>query len=201
MPAFTSFLNLYKPGGGSSGTITPDEVVDIDRLNANFDLIDGFASSVDGWQTARGDLAERNQQFTGLAANRAAVTGMKLGDTYQETNGSKLVWKYDGTGWIITSSSLTSYNSTTVSFTGTPVMKSGVSSGTTSAGGVLSHTFPSAFPTACVGVVTMPHQSSGYSGDAHPVLVQGSVSKSGFQTFWGGVSSGSATVPYIAFGY
>lgn len=39
MPAFTSRLNLYKPGGGSSGTI-PDEVVDVDKLNDNSDKID-----------------------------------------------------------------------------------------------------------------------------------------------------------------
>jgi len=40
MPAFTTRLGLYKPGGGSSGLITPDEVVDIDKLNDNFDKID-----------------------------------------------------------------------------------------------------------------------------------------------------------------
>ena len=48
MGAFTSFLNLYKPGGGSTGNITPDEVADIDKLNLNFDAIDAFASSIDG---------------------------------------------------------------------------------------------------------------------------------------------------------
>lgn len=47
MPAYTPFLNLYKPGGGSSGTILPDEVADIDRLNANADLLDAFAASAD----------------------------------------------------------------------------------------------------------------------------------------------------------
>lgn len=39
MPGFTSRLNLYKPGGGSSGII-PDEVVDIDKINDNSDIID-----------------------------------------------------------------------------------------------------------------------------------------------------------------
>lgn len=39
MPAFTSRLNLYKPGGGSSGAI-PDEVVDVDKINDNSDKID-----------------------------------------------------------------------------------------------------------------------------------------------------------------
>lgn len=60
MPAFTPTLNLYKPGGGSTGVITPDEVADIDRLNQNFDLIDTWAAGVNqdltglkgGWQLA-----------------------------------------------------------------------------------------------------------------------------------------------------
>lgn len=47
MPAFTTHLNLYKPGGGSSGLITPDEVVDVDRLNQNMDDIDTWAEGVD----------------------------------------------------------------------------------------------------------------------------------------------------------
>ena len=40
MPAFTENLNLYLAGGGSTGTITPDEVVDIDRINQNFRVLD-----------------------------------------------------------------------------------------------------------------------------------------------------------------
>ena len=55
MPASTPFLGLYKPGGGSTGLITPDEVVDIDRLNTNSDLIDAFAKSY-------GPATERNPQ-------------------------------------------------------------------------------------------------------------------------------------------
>lgn len=97
MGALTPFLSLYKPGGGSTGTITPDEVVDIDRLNNNSDLLDTFASTSD---TRLDNQEARNQQFTGLAASIGAVTGMKLGDTYQETDAYKKLWKYDGTTWI-----------------------------------------------------------------------------------------------------
>lgn len=93
MPAFTSFLNLYKPGGGSSGLILPDEVVDIDRINANMDVIDAFAS---GW----GQPASRNHQFYGPAASLAGISGMKRGDTYQESDGNFVLWKYDGSNWI-----------------------------------------------------------------------------------------------------
>ena len=46
MGATTPNLALYKPGGGSTGTIVPDERVDIDKINGNMDLIDAFAGSV-----------------------------------------------------------------------------------------------------------------------------------------------------------
>ena len=47
MAATTPFLNLYKPGGGSTGLIVPDEVVDIDRINTNMDSIDTWAQGID----------------------------------------------------------------------------------------------------------------------------------------------------------
>lgn len=40
MGQFTPRANLYLPGGGSTGTITPDETADIDKLNDNFRRID-----------------------------------------------------------------------------------------------------------------------------------------------------------------
>ncbi len=40
MSASTTKLGLTKPGGGSTGVITPGEIVDIDVLNGNFDKID-----------------------------------------------------------------------------------------------------------------------------------------------------------------
>lgn len=40
MGAFTTRYGLYKPGGGSTGTILPDEVADIDKLTADLDQID-----------------------------------------------------------------------------------------------------------------------------------------------------------------
>lgn len=99
MPAFTSFLNLYKPGGGSTGLILPDEVADIDRLNQNADLIDAFAA---GW----GDADDRNQQRYGPAAGLVSQTGMKLGDTYQESDGKKILWRYDGSNWVTNESGM-----------------------------------------------------------------------------------------------
>lgn len=47
MGSNTPRLGLYKPGGGSTGLNGSDEVVDIDRINQNFDLIDSYASATD----------------------------------------------------------------------------------------------------------------------------------------------------------
>lgn len=97
MSATTPFLNLYKPGGGSTGLIVPDEVVDVDRFNTNFDSIDAWAQTTD---TFRLSQLTRGQQYRGLAANIGAVTSPAKGDTYQETDGSFRKWEYDGTTWI-----------------------------------------------------------------------------------------------------
>jgi hypothetical protein len=94
MAGTTPNLNLYLPGGGSTGTYTPDEVADIDPLNQNFVKLDTFAGTV-GVQTSR------NQQFYGLAAGISSVTGMKLGDEYQESDAGKALWRYDGSNWVL----------------------------------------------------------------------------------------------------
>ena len=97
MAATTPTLGLYKPGGGSSGLITPDETVDIDKLNANADLIDAEALSV---RNRIAPLEDQDRQYRGPAASLAGRSGMRLGDTYQETDAGKRLWYYDGTNWI-----------------------------------------------------------------------------------------------------
>lgn len=93
MPEYTPNLNLYKPGGGSSGLIQPDEVADIDRLNGNFDLIDAFAG---GW----GDPAATVRSYRGPASQRSTIVpNPHLGDTYQETDGEFDFHRYDGASW------------------------------------------------------------------------------------------------------
>lgn len=81
MPAFTPNLNLYKPGGGSTGLITPDEVVDVDRFNQNFDLLDAFAGSTSASLsdlTKRGRTAKlvKTNGFQSLSSTGAVVTGL-----------------------------------------------------------------------------------------------------------------------------
>lgn len=81
MPGFTTKYNLYKPGGGSTGLITPDEVVDIDKLNSNFDVIDGALGA-----------------GSGTSGGRPASP--KNGQIYVERDtGNVLVWDQTSTYW------------------------------------------------------------------------------------------------------
>ena len=41
-----------------------------------------------------------NRQFYGPAASIGSVTGMRVGDTYQESDGNKILWKFDSTNWV-----------------------------------------------------------------------------------------------------
>lgn len=102
MAEITPYLKLYKPGGGSSGHITPDERVDVDRLNTNSDLIDAEAKDQADKTAA---LESRNQQFYGPAADRASLTGVKPGDTYQESDSNKMQWEQTAGGlWRVLNS-------------------------------------------------------------------------------------------------
>jgi hypothetical protein len=99
MAGTTPNLGMYLPGGGSTGTYTPDEVADIDPLNQNFVKLDTFAGTV-------GNQTNRNQQYYGPAAAITNVTGQKLGDEYQESDGNKRLWRYDGSNWASQESGL-----------------------------------------------------------------------------------------------
>jgi len=93
MPSFTNRLDLYLPGGGSLDIGGADEVADVDKLNQNFQKIDAFADSI-------GTTATRNQSYYGPAANRTGLTGLKKGDSYQESDGDRRFWQYDGSAWV-----------------------------------------------------------------------------------------------------
>lgn len=75
----TPNLGLYKPGGGSTGVITPDEAVDIDKINDNFDKIDDFAG--------RGLTAAR---LRGIKADRELYTPPVKGIQWYETDTGKV---------------------------------------------------------------------------------------------------------------
>ena len=61
-------------------------------LAAMADTIQGALNGV------RAERSDFNQQFYGPAAARAGLTGVKPGDTYQETDAGKLTWRQNTAG-------------------------------------------------------------------------------------------------------
>ena len=72
--------------------------------NAVTPLATRFADLATSADTAIGAIDTKfsndNRQFYGPEASIGSVTGMKLGDTYQESNSNKILWKYDGANWV-----------------------------------------------------------------------------------------------------
>lgn len=93
MAETTDFLELVLPGGGSTGLITPPDRVDIDVLNDNFRKINTWAKLI-------GEREDRLFNFRGPASSIGSVAGMVRGDTYQETDGNFVFWRYDGANWV-----------------------------------------------------------------------------------------------------
>jgi hypothetical protein len=82
MGSFTNKLKLYKPGGGSTGLITPPEQVDIDKINANMDIIDAAYGAV----------------FVTSGTHPASpIDGMLIHET--DTQNS-LFWSDDASRWV-----------------------------------------------------------------------------------------------------
>ena len=142
MAATTPTLGLYKPGGGSSGLITPDETVDIDKLNANADLIDAEALSI---RTRIAPLEDQNRQYRGPAGSRVGLSGMRLGDEYQETDGDKKRWKYDGSNWLTAESGLFVVRPSSVTGTGVVLNADGSVTATNATAVSLNGVFSSRF--------------------------------------------------------
>lgn len=91
MPAFTTKLNLYLPGGGSTEEITPDEAADIDKLNQNFELLDE-------------------------AVGAAMVTSVTLPASpwdgqiaFEKDTGAMKVWDDDEDEWVVPGSSASAF--------------------------------------------------------------------------------------------
>ena len=76
------------------GIWTPD---DSTAYNPPVDLA-AMADTIQG--ALNGIRTDGNQQFYGPAAAIGTVTGMKRGDTYQESDGSFIFWRYNGANWL-----------------------------------------------------------------------------------------------------
>lgn len=77
------------------------------------------------------------------------------------------------------------------------IIKTGVASGTTNSTGVLTHTLPTPFPTACIAVIPLINQS--VQMDA--MIVEAGQSATTLQFFFPGAASVTRKMQYVAFGY
>lgn len=84
--ATTTPDNLWSPDGGDAYALTTDLAAMQDTVQ------EAFNESVHS----------RNQQYYDIAATRTTITGMKRGDTFQESDGDHILWVYDGTDWART---------------------------------------------------------------------------------------------------
>lgn len=127
MGVYTPRAGLYKPGGGSTGLIVPDEIVDIDKINTNFDLIDSMlgartlASVTSYGGTLPGDVIYARDTkylhindaggagvvipklpganfYKGTIQQRDAATYVESGDHWQVPGGDEFV--LDGSNWV-----------------------------------------------------------------------------------------------------
>ncbi len=89
MTQVTTNLALTKPGGGSTGLNMPPDRVDVDIFNDNFDKID----------SAVGNPAQQNRQFTRPASELINVSGMKRGDRFVAADTGR-EWVFNGTNWV-----------------------------------------------------------------------------------------------------
>ena len=81
-------------------TTVPDGIWTPDDSTA-YNLPVDLAAMADTVQSALNNVrTSGNQQFYGPASDIGAVTGMKRGDTYQESDGNFITWRYSGTNWI-----------------------------------------------------------------------------------------------------
>lgn len=77
------------------GIWSPD---DSTAYNPPIDLAAMADTIQDGLNNVRSERADFNQQFYGPAAARAGLTGVKPGDTYQETDAGKITWRRNTAG-------------------------------------------------------------------------------------------------------
>lgn len=94
MGVFTPNLGLYKPGGGSSGLIEPDEAADIDKLNGNSDILDSTIGTMESTLTTTQTAANNaynpttNPITNGLIANVQSAGGSTVSAALNGAGGS-----------------------------------------------------------------------------------------------------------------
>ena len=108
-------------------TTSPDNIWTPDATD-DYALTADLATTASTVQTAITSVrnpADRNQQFYGPSASLGSVTGMKRGDTYQESDGAFRLWRYDGAAWVRQESGLTLVRPSSVSGSGVSIDANG----------------------------------------------------------------------------
>lgn len=115
-------------------------------------LLNGQSVKFEAALTVATDTSGVNQQFYGPAAARVGLTGVKPGDTYQETDAGKLTWRQNTAGlWRVFNTNgpiaLTLNSGWTASQAATFEVRSGLlilngRLGATSAAGTVAATLP-----------------------------------------------------------
>lgn len=174
----------YSSSGGPKGlgvvSSTPSTAADFNQVIALIAQMGNF----------RGSLTEAERDAISGAALYAGLL------VFNSTVGT--LEKYSGSGWdvIWIPARLSPWGSNAPADR-LPLFKSGRASGTTSGTGVLTYTFPTAFPAGVSAVMLMPTQNGGDT----TVLVEASVTATGFQTLWPGMPSTAVAINYYAVGY
>jgi hypothetical protein len=189
MPDYTSKLALAKPRGGSSGS-TPAEQVDIDVLNGNFDKLDAASGDTICTSTTRPAAPYDGQQIFETDTRRSLVYWNSTWNPVYRGN----LMNWSGTG-------PSGGGSWSAANNVVPLIQMGQTGASTDSGGRLNSTFPAPFPNGIAGVVLMLHNNSNALASSLPTLVEGTVSKTGFQTIWGGRASTTVFLPYMAIGW
>ena len=163
-------------------TTSPDNIYSPDLSSPWLQTVD-LAAMADSVQDAlNGIRTDGNQQFYGPAAAIGTVTGMKRGDTYQESDGSFIFWRYNGVNWLTDEKG--SYLIRPTSVVGGSMNADGSVAFTNSAAVSLNGVFSSRFNSYELQWSISSRTSSGASGIEGIRLRNGGVDNSAAEYAW-----------------
>jgi len=104
-------------------------------------------------------------------------------------------WVRDGGGHRIAPMGVTAPGLTP---TRTPLLQTGQIAARTSASGRVDYTLPVAAPNGIAFVTLQPHQNTGHEAASPPVVIEGSITRTGFGVFFGNRPNTQIYLPYRA---
>lgn len=142
---------------------------------------------------------------TRQARENLTASQARNGWVYVETDTGGVYERISGEWRLIAGGNrLTTYRSNTaLQGVVAPLIRTGVTVARTEPGGQLIHTFAEPFPSGCLIAIPVPDSQSNFDATAGvlPYVINGSVSRTGFQTFWPNRGNADVSTAYIAYGY